>query len=131
MGVIMKNGINYTGGGTGGGGINYSTTEQNTGLKWVDGSDIYQRTLVVNNLSVENGVRFTLPHGIVNIGKMISLECCMHTDETDFAGGVFLTPNASVFCTDTNISLSFPATWQASLDRVWYFTIKYTKTTSS
>lgn len=25
--------------------INYSTTEQNTGLKWIDGKDIYQKTL--------------------------------------------------------------------------------------
>ena len=28
----------------GGGGIDYSTTEQNTGLKWIDGKDIYQIT---------------------------------------------------------------------------------------
>lgn len=34
--------------GGGGGGISYSTTEQNTGLKWVDGKDIYQRTFIPN-----------------------------------------------------------------------------------
>lgn len=31
-----------------GGGVNYSTTEQNTGLKWHDGKDIYQRTFTPN-----------------------------------------------------------------------------------
>lgn len=30
--------------GGGGGGINYSTTEQDTGLKWIDGKTIYQKT---------------------------------------------------------------------------------------
>lgn len=27
-----------------GGGLDYSTTEQNTGIKWIDGKEIYQRT---------------------------------------------------------------------------------------
>lgn len=36
------------GGGSSGGGINYSLTEQNTGLKWIDGKDIYQRTYELN-----------------------------------------------------------------------------------
>lgn len=31
--------------------INYSTTEQNTGLKWIDGKPIYQKTYVNVNLS--------------------------------------------------------------------------------
>ena len=30
--------------GVGGGGVNYSTTEQDTGLKWTDGKPIYQKT---------------------------------------------------------------------------------------
>lgn len=29
--------------------INYSTTEQNTGVKWIDGKVIYQRTFVFEN----------------------------------------------------------------------------------
>ena len=31
-------------GGSGAGGINYSETEQDTGIKWIDGKAIYQRT---------------------------------------------------------------------------------------
>ena len=34
------------------GGVNYSTTEQNTGLKWIDGKDIFQKTVTFENLSV-------------------------------------------------------------------------------
>lgn len=33
--------------GIGGGGIDYSTTEQDTGLKWIDGKPIYQKTFIV------------------------------------------------------------------------------------
>jgi hypothetical protein len=52
MGVIKKRGITYAGGGGGGGGVNYSTVEQKTGRTWIDGSDTYQKTLVLR----ENGV---------------------------------------------------------------------------
>ncbi len=34
---------------SGGGGVNYSTTEQDTGLKWHDGRTIYQKTIIYNN----------------------------------------------------------------------------------
>lgn len=38
---------NIGGGSSGGGGISYSTTEQATGLTWIDGKPIYQKTFVV------------------------------------------------------------------------------------
>ncbi len=44
------------GGGSGGGGINYSTEEQDTGLLWIDGRHIYQKTYSeVLNQSMSNG----------------------------------------------------------------------------
>ena len=36
----------------GGSNINYSTTEQDTGLKWIDGKTIYQRTFTLTELSI-------------------------------------------------------------------------------
>lgn len=36
-------------GGSGGGGIDYSTTEQDTGLKWTDERSIYQNTYAFEN----------------------------------------------------------------------------------
>lgn len=50
MGVIKKRGINYTGG-SGGALPDYSTIEQNTGRKWIDGRDIYQKTLNIPNFT--------------------------------------------------------------------------------
>lgn len=32
-----------------GGGIDYSTTEQDTGVRWIDGKPIYQKTFVISN----------------------------------------------------------------------------------
>ena len=44
-------GIKTKSGGSGsGGGIDYSTTEQDTGLKWIDGRPIYQRTYYMEQL---------------------------------------------------------------------------------
>lgn len=37
-------GIKFGGSGSGKGGIDYSTDEQDTGLKWIDGKSIYQKT---------------------------------------------------------------------------------------
>ena len=36
---------------SGGGGIDYSTTEQNTGLKWIDGRPIYQKTFTLGTVA--------------------------------------------------------------------------------
>ena len=35
--------------GIGGGGVDYSTSEQDTGLKWIDGKTIYQKTIVLDS----------------------------------------------------------------------------------
>ena len=67
MGSLMLNGINYTGGAGGSSGINYSTTEQRTGQKWIDGKDIYckcyQTTInSFDNVYVDNTLNNTLIH---------------------------------------------------------------------
>lgn len=36
---------------SGGGGVSYSTEEQDTGLTWIDGKKIYQRTFVKTNIA--------------------------------------------------------------------------------
>lgn len=50
------------------GGINYSQTEQDTGLKWIDNKPIYQKTIVVNGLS--NGQQIQ----VGDVDKFISFE---------------------------------------------------------
>lgn len=44
--------------GVGGGGIDYSTTEQDTGLKWIDGRTIYQKSFIFENSSDSFGQDF-------------------------------------------------------------------------
>lgn len=41
--------------GIGGGGVDYSTSEQDTGLKWIDGRTIYQRTFAEHRNSISTG----------------------------------------------------------------------------
>ena len=46
--------------GIGGGGVDYSTAEQDTGIKWVDGKPIYQKTF----LNIGNGAWVYIPQDI-------------------------------------------------------------------
>lgn len=54
------------------GGVNYSTNEQDTGLTWLDGSKIYQKTISVDNLDY-GGTR-SVNHGIENFGNIINVQ---------------------------------------------------------
>lgn len=55
---------------SGGGGIDYSTTEQWTGLRWIDGKKIYQKTVVQGKLAGINQA-LTTPHHIQNMAECI------------------------------------------------------------
>ena len=57
-----------------GGGVNYSTDEQDTGLTWIDGSKIYQKTFEYNySSSVADWTLFdeSIAYGILVDYKMI------------------------------------------------------------
>ncbi len=60
------------GGDTPAGGINYSTEEQDTGLKWVDGSEIYQTTYELENITSSTNA-FSLGITIGNIPDFSTL----------------------------------------------------------
>lgn len=47
-------------GGRGGGGISYSTTEQDTGLTWVDGKPIYQKTYHFTELTEQTSKNYDI-----------------------------------------------------------------------
>lgn len=73
MGTIMLNGIQYgSGGSSGGGGISYSTTEQDTGLTWIDGSKIYQKTIDFGTMPVNE--EKDVAHGISNLAFLVDIE---------------------------------------------------------
>lgn len=53
------------------GGVDYSTSEQDTGIKWIDGKKIYQKTI---NFTVAGGGYISNPTGITGIETLIKHE---------------------------------------------------------
>ncbi len=108
------------------GGVNYSTTEQNTGRKWIDGKDIYQLTIDCgeSGLTIPNGTSwsadlslgFTVDK-IVGIEDMISL-----TDEYIFRPKSYLKTSKD--------AMEFQTTLATDVT-VRYITILYTKPASA
>lgn len=56
----------------GGGGISYSLTEQDTGLKWIDGSKIYQKTIDFGTMPV--GAEKDVAHNIDGLAYVVDME---------------------------------------------------------
>lgn len=52
------------------GGINYAKTEQNTGIKWIDGKDIYQNTFE-KTLTLGSNVNLITSTDLPNVDKII------------------------------------------------------------
>lgn len=118
--------------------INYSTTEQNTGLKWIDGKDIYQKTVywaTIPRLAGGNykNVLFT---GTTTLDKAISYEMV----STRGDDGVYYArdgksstgdPNMGIYqimYLDGDTCVEIDATAENGLKDV-YFTLRYTKQT--
>lgn len=51
---------------------NYSTSEQNTGFKWIDGRDIFKKT--INFGALPNSTGKAVPHNIQNLDMVIKTE---------------------------------------------------------
>ena len=51
--------------------MDYSTTEQDTGCKWIDGKPIYKKTF---SFTLANAEATTINHGISNFGLLIKFE---------------------------------------------------------
>lgn len=48
-----------------------STSEVDTGMKWIDGRTIYQKTFAMGELKISG--KTTVPHGITNLGMVINI----------------------------------------------------------
>lgn len=55
-----------------GGGVDYSLTEQDTGLKWIDGKTIYQKTIDFGTMPV--GQEKDVAHNIIGLDFVVDLE---------------------------------------------------------
>lgn len=75
------------------GGVDYTTTEQDTGVKWIDGKPIYQKTFVL----VENSVaQFPVANSLYDVG----LTCCDYV----FLSSVFAVRNDGMIYNDSMLN---------------------------
>lgn len=100
--------------------LNYSTTEHKVG-KWIDGSDLYEKTVNIGNLDTST------PHGISNISTVVSISGIIQgstvTDSIPYAGTGGDCVSAHVDSTNISIiKLGNFGTVNA------YVTLRYTKT---
>lgn len=105
---------------SGGGSINYSTNEQNTGQKWIDGNDIYQLSYVTTSSVTLNNSSWVSVFNKSGISKMISAEAVRYTGDYISVCCNALYKNDTISFQVFNSSLTF------NVGSV--FTIKYTKT---
>lgn len=116
------------GGGSSGGGVDYSTTEQNTGLKWIDGKPIYQRTFNPN---------ITLTTTGQSVMAMTDIDTIVEVKPLLVKGGnqcqsPYSPSDAFVTWQATSGNLLFYITGQHYNDAVLkYVTVLYTKTTDT
>jgi hypothetical protein len=107
--------------------IDYSTSEQWTGLLWLDGRKIYQKT--INCGTVAGGAGTAVPHGIANIALVTGLEAIAF-EGTTFVHYPFVAPdptqNMGVYTTTTDIQFLLGSA-QPSYN-VNYATLRYTCT---
>lgn len=106
----------------------YFLSEINTGIKWVDGSYIYKKTVNIGNLP--NNTTLSVPHGITSIGKLVKIEGNGYRASDQ---GLFPLPFASVNSPNTIAISAGPTTIDVAtgMDRsniTGYVTLYYTKT---
>ena len=112
------------------GGIDYSLSEQNTGLKWIDGKYIYQKTIT---FTVAGGGYIRYPTGITGIETLIKHEEIGRI--TDYI--IDATPYKNPPSNDYSIAIVYSfsggelyADYRAAAESVgatFYITIWYTK----
>lgn len=107
------------GGSGGGGGVDYSTTEQDTGLKWIDGKPIYKKSFM--NFNNEQWIYLT---GL-NIDTLVSANGAYQNGNIWYS----LLQDGSKFTVDISSEIMLvnaPRAFQKS-----HATLLYTKTTDT
>lgn len=116
----------------GAGGIDYSTTEQDTGLKWIDGKEIYQKTAFIENVTINknSSTEVNISSYFTGVSGIVKFECTAYsssiypaiyvgTELTGYGIGVCINANTGkiVFTrgSDSNVTISV------------YLTLQYTK----
>lgn len=120
---------NAEGGGSGAGGIDYSETEQDTGLKWIDGNEIYQLTIskTATNRSAEVDLTSYGIKDIIEASARIKAG-----DYTEFPGYYGASNDFSyIYYQDSNKKIRVDYGSGLSTGASVYLTIRYTKASGS
>lgn len=111
--------------------LDYSTTEKNTGMKWIDSKEIYKKT--VNLGALPNATSINYPHGITNIDKIVSFEAICNDASGNTLPLPYVNMDSASYQTQieigsTNILVKTGANLSAYTG---YVTLYYTKITTS
>lgn len=109
-----------------GGGVNYSETEQDSGIKWIDGKTLYQKT--INFGALPNNTTKQVNHNISNIDNICKIECIMNYPGLVF--GEILPPLEAnkgfrLNVRQNTVEVSTTGNWSSYTA---YVTVYYTKT---
>ena len=107
---------------SGGGGLDYSTTEQDTGIKWIDGNAIY--SIVLESTTTQGNDMVLFDVSDLSIDMMIDAHLVYYQNNTGFEGGA-AAYSVNARANDTTLQLNRPT---ASTADKFYAVITYTKT---
>lgn len=111
--------------------LDYSTTEKDTGKKWIDGSPIYQKTYVVTPKDVTFSNYTSVPHGISNLGKILSYNGFIKYS-SDYRTFPSVSNNTAYDAgmsdySSSNFGISFGSSTLSGIENLT-FAVEYTKT---
>lgn len=107
--------------------VNYSASEQETGIKWIDGKTVYSKT--INFGALPNSTTKNVAHGISNLGLVVDFSGVAFAVNGNqiaplpYAGASEWTTEINI--TDTNISIKTQRDLSGLNDS--YITLMYTK----
>lgn len=114
--------------------LDYSTTEQNTGRKWIDGKPIYQKTFVPTAPATYwAGTSNFIDVSGLNIDTLINTEAQAQNPNNGvyFPLSIASTPSSTVVMTSAKSDIQVYLGDNSAPARVFSFTIWYTKTTDT
>lgn len=104
----------------------YSTDEQDTGLKWIDGRSIYEKTMTANLPG--GGATANTPHGIENFGQFVDVRAVAADPGASFPLPYPRTNTAAaatMWMTASNVAIQLGSTGRPGY--VGHVTLRYVK----
>jgi len=122
-------------GGGGSGGVNWTTSEQDTGKTFTAGEIVYQKTILHTSNLAAGTTMTTIAHGITGMAQMLSAEITAERSNGDFLALPYLSTSAGfnieVRYDGTNIYVTPGTGWTATGSEILnnlIITLTYTKT---